>query len=175
LAAALAIAALSACGTAAEPGVATAAKPTGPAAPPTASSAPKQTDYDKALSYTRCMTDNGADTPDPVVGQALVTVNIIHVGESEATMEGKTHAFAKCEQLLPATWPLKQDLGDAAAEKPFRDCVRKEGVDWPEPDASGIADWPTDPMAMTTPAYDSAIRACRHLLDDPANNLPENK
>ena len=47
-----------------EPQVASAAKPNG--SPVAASPSPAaQTDYDKALAYTRCMTDNGAPTPDP--------------------------------------------------------------------------------------------------------------
>ena len=175
----LAIVASGGCGRAPEKQVATArqATPIGAATPKpgTAATPTPKSDYDKALSYTRCMTANGADTPDPVVGQALVTVNIVHRGDSEAMLEAKQHAFALCKQLLPATWPLKQDTADAAKERPFRDCVRKEGVAWPEPDAAGVSNWPTDPLAMTTPAYDAAIRACRHLLDDPANNLPENQ
>lgn len=133
------------------------------------------TDYDKALNYTRCMTAHGAPTPDPVVGQLLVTVNLLHVGESEATIEAGRTAFDKCKQLLPATWPMKQDLTEAAAERPFRECVRKQGVAWPEPDANGNANFPTDPYAMATPAYNAAIQVCRHLLDDPANNLPGNQ
>jgi hypothetical protein len=41
--------------------------------------------------------------------------------------------------------------------------------------ALALADACTDPYAMTTPAYEAAIQACRHLVDDPANALPENQ
>jgi hypothetical protein len=160
----------------AEPSVATAARPRATAAAARSSpSAAEPTDYDNALAYTRCMTDNGVRTPDPVVGEALVTVNIVHRGDTLADLTAKQHAFAKCKDLLPTTWPLKVDPKEEARIQQFVACVRKHGVDWPHTDPNGLAPWPTDPTAMSTPAYDAAIRACRHLVDDPANSLPENQ
>ncbi|MEV4508113.1 hypothetical protein AB0K00_04045 [Dactylosporangium sp. NPDC049525] len=156
------------------PAVATAAsRPPVPAV--SVSSSPAESAYDKALRYTRCMTTHGAPTADPVAGEALVTTNVMHVGDTAAVIDARRQAFAACQVYLPSTWPVKQSSADAAREKPFRDCVRQQGVDWPEPDASGYVNLPTDPNAMTTPAYEGAIQACRHLLDDPANQLPENR
>jgi hypothetical protein len=167
---------LAGCGHAAAPQVATARSAAPPhAATPTRSAAAEPTDYDKALRYTRCMTANGAPTADPVAGKALVTINVIHVGESAATLKARSAAFGKCKQYLPTTWPLRVDPADVARSRAFVACVRGRGLSWPEPDANGMAAWPTDPQAMSTPAYDAAIRACRHLYDDPANQLPENR
>jgi len=156
------------------PQVAT-ARSAAPAAAPSSSATPKLSDYDKALNYTRCMTAAGAPTPDPVVGKPLVTVNTVRLGESEASIEAKQAGFAKCRRYLPATWPLKEDPADTARESAFVACVRKHGLSWPKPGADGMAAWPTDPQAMNTQAYKDAIQDCRHLYDDPANNLPENK
>jgi hypothetical protein len=152
------------------PKVATAGRPSSPAA---TTAAP--TDYDKALAYTRCMTRNGVSTPDPVVGEVLVTVNTVHHGDTLEMLTAKRHAFAKCEHLLPATWPLRVDSKEEVRSRKFVACVRRHGVDWPATDANGMADWPTDPGAMSTPEYDAAVRACRHLVEDPANSLPENQ
>jgi hypothetical protein len=144
-----------------------------PSSAPTTTAAP--TDYDKALAYTRCMTRNGVSTPDPVVGQVLVTVNIVHHGDTLEMLTAKKEAFARCKRLLPATWPQRVDPKEEVRTRKFVACVRQHGVDWPATDANGMADWPTDPGAMSTPEYDAAIRACRHLVDDPANSLPENR
>jgi hypothetical protein len=156
-----------------EPQVATAASPTAQAGSPSPSPA-RKTDYDKALAYTRCMTENGAPTPDPVVGEALVTVNTLRRGDTLAQMTAKRTAFKQCKALLPTTWPLKVDPKEEVRIQKFVACVRKRGVAWPVTGADGMAPWPTDPGAMTTPEYDAAVHACRHLVDDPANSLPEN-
>jgi hypothetical protein len=158
----------------AEPAVATAARSSAP--PASATSSPKaQTDYDKALAYTRCMSDHGAPTPDPVAGQPLVTVNTFHRGDTAAMYTAKQDAFKHCKQFLPATWPLKMDPKEEVRIRKFVACVRQRGLDWPETGTDGMAAWPTDPGAMSTPEYDAATNACRHLVDDPANSLPENQ
>jgi hypothetical protein len=177
LCAVLALGVLAGCSPAPEqPTVATAASPpSATAAAPTSPSPKAPTDYDKALAYTRCMTANGATTPDPVVGEALVTVNTVHRGDTLADLTAKRNAYTKCKQLLPTTWPLKVDAKEVARIAKFVACVRKHGVDWPQTDENGLAAWPTDPNAMATPAYDAAVRACRSLVDDPANALPENQ
>jgi hypothetical protein len=145
-----------------------AAAPSGPASAPT--SAAPQSDYDKALSYTRCMTAHGVVTPDPVEGQPLVTVNIMHVGESEATIDNRYAAHDKCKSLLPATWPIKQDPADIARAHNFVECMRQHGQPEPEPDANGIVHEQTDDTWRSTPEYNAAFQVCKRLVDDPANN-----
>ncbi len=161
--------------TPAEPAVATADRSSGPAASTSAGAGPVvPTDDDKALAYTRCMSDHGVPTPDPVAGQTLVTANTIRRGETAEAYTAKQAAFQQCKQFLPATWPLKMDPKEEVRIRKFVACVRERGLAWPETDANGLAAWPTDPGAMSTPEYDAAINACRHLVDDPANLLPEN-
>jgi hypothetical protein len=174
----LTLAASGACGTKQNPKVATARpgpvqQTPGPSAP--TASATASSDYDKALRYTRCMTANGVPTKDPVEGEELVTVNTIHVGEPAATFETRRTAFGKCKQYLPATWPIKWDPKEIARSQKYVECMKRNGIDQAWPDANGIAQVPTDRSFEASPEYLAAVAKCRHLVDDPANDLPENK
>lgn len=133
--------------------------PTGTVAP----GPPKESDFDKALRYTRCMTDNGAPTPDPVEGTPLP------IGRPPDPKSGTwvvvdTTAFDKCKQFLPATWPVKWDPELIASFRPFGECMRKQGVDYPEPDANGMVRDRTDPTAPRSAEYQAAEDTCRYLI-----------
>ena len=168
------------CGPAGTPKVAT-AQPTatGTAGPgPTAS--PRLTDYDKALQYTRCLTAHGAPTPDPVEGKPLVTYNIISFDggtpdQVAALMTARRAAHQQCKQYLPTDWPIHEDPKEIAAAHAYIQCMNQHGQPEPEADANGMVHEPTDDSFRSTPEYDAALRACRHLYDDPANNDPANK
>jgi hypothetical protein len=158
----------------ATPHVATAQSPSAAApgaAAPSASPSPPETDYDKAVRYTRCMTENGTPMSDPVIGKPIqISAPIKGTGWSQ-----KAPSFDKCKQFLPTTWPVKVDPAEIAKTRPFAECMRKRGISWPEPDANGMVAYPSDPDVQSTPAYTAAEKACRYLYDDPANNLPENQ
>jgi hypothetical protein len=174
---ALVVWALVGCGSADGPRVATAQAPaaaasSGPA--PTASAA-KLTDYDKALQYTRCMTAHGATTPDPIVGRPLVTIGSVSADEGPpdqwaAILNAKKAAHEQCRQLLPADWSVQEDPQGIAGSRAFVECMNQHGAAEPAPDANGMVHEPTDGSWRSTPAYADALRACRHLYDDPANN-----
>jgi hypothetical protein len=168
----IAVFALAGCTATQGPAVATAQHPTAtPARPASASAtAASLSDYDKAVSYTRCMTAHGVAMPDPVEGKALVTYNIMHVGESEATIENRYAAHDTCKSLLPTTWPIKQDPADIARAHNFVECMRRRGQPEPEPDANGIVKEQTDDTWRSTPEYKAAFNVCKRLVDDPANN-----
>ncbi len=148
-----------------------------PATPPPSASAPapvQESNYDKALRYTRCMNDNlaalhpdlvdrGARVPDPVEGTALPT------GVSlPGILVRPTEVFNRCKHLMPTHWPVKRDPADIARWRPFYDCMRKRGIDIPEPDAQGMVRLPSDPDWDSTPEYEAAEETCKHLVDDPA-------
>ncbi|GAA2329848.1 hypothetical protein [Dactylosporangium salmoneum] len=156
------------------------------------SAAARETDYDKALRYTRCLTENGAETPDPVEGEPLVSAYVIAPrtsveGEplvktyvvtprtSVETMVARIEAHEKCKQFLPATWPVKMDQAQIKRSRPYFDCMRSHGIDEPIPDENGMVQGRTDPSYRSTPEYEDAVAKCRHLYDDPANDLPENR
>jgi hypothetical protein len=167
--------ALVGCGSHESPKVATAQAPTVAASGGTtvaASPTARNSDYDKAVRYTRCMTAHGAVTPDPVEGKMLVTFNTGQGEEPAGLMQAKCEAHQKCKQFLPTTWPVKVkiDPKQAARSRPFDDCMRKNGFPPLTPDANGMIHYPADIMQQFTQKYNVASDAWRHLYDDPANH-----
>jgi hypothetical protein len=125
------------------------------------SASAKESDYDKALRYTRCMTEHGEKIPDPVEGKPLP---LGAAGSGWATMSA---AFETCRHFLPATWPVKADPNEIARHRPWGECMRKHGVDVPElnPDANGMVHAAPDPTLYYTPQWRAAEAACRYLND----------
>jgi hypothetical protein len=164
--------ALAGCDKPAQPRVATVQSAPGTS---TGSPTPKESDYDKALRYTRCMTAEGSPMPDPVEGEPLLTGSMIKAGADGTGWVVRGDSFDKCKKYLPATWPVKVSPEELAKTRPFAECMRQRGIAWPEPDARGMVPYSTDPYASDTPEYRAAENACRYLYDDPANDLPENK
>jgi hypothetical protein len=173
---------IAACGSPDQPRVASAAtdhaataagSAGGASAVPSAPSAP--TDYDKALAYTRCMTANGAPSRDPVEGEPLVTYNMLRPGEDAASYQTRRDAHQKCRHHLPVAWPVRWDPKEIARSQRYIECMREHGITQSWPDANGLAQEPTDDAFRSSPEYQAAVRACRHLVDDPANDQPENK
>ena len=167
------------------------------AAPPRVPSVPSQapastapeTNYDKALRFTRCMNDTleamypgrGRKIPDPVEGKPLQTwVTVPPDGfqgkAAGAVMEDEAtgwqlmvpEPFEKCKYLLPPVWPVKEDPDDTRRFAAFYDCLRKRGIDVPRADVNGIIMSNPNPEATQTDEYRAAENACRHLADDPA-------
>jgi hypothetical protein len=173
--------AVAGCGSKQGPKVATAPAPAGaasggvPASGLVSASPPaKQSDYDKARRYTRCMTENGEKMPDPVEGDQLSGYFAVR-GEPVDKYYARHAAYEKCKQFLPATWPVKLDSQEVARTRGYVQCVRKHGIPEPVPDENGVVNELTDDQLFRLPGYDAAVRACRHLIDDPANNDPANK
>lgn len=166
---AAAVAGLAGCtGAPSEPQVATAARPTASADAAASSPSPstaKETDYDKALRFVRCMNALGETIPDPVAGKPIQTTS-----KKMGDWYVPSSNFAKCKQFLPATWPVKMDPRELAKEKAFDECLEKRGIDVPKPDADGMVHYPTDGSYYQSPEYRAAEDACRYLYDDPANN-----
>lgn len=148
-----------------EPQIASAARPSASTAAAPAPSPTEESDYDKALTFTRCMNALGENIPDPVEGKPLQTTSVKSGG-----WYAPSPNFPKCKQYLPATWPVKMDPKDLAKEAKFDDCLRKRGIVVPEPDAHGMVRYSTDPGYWESPEYRAAEDACRYLYDDPANN-----
>lgn len=151
---------LAGCSTSDGPKVATAQSQA--AIPPSAAAPPapaKESDYDKALRYTRCMTENGQKIADPVVGEPLP----IGAPGKGGWITTDTPAFEKCRHFLPAIWPVKTDPKVIAQARPWGECMRKHGVDVPElhPDANGMLPYAPDPAKDHTQQWIAASAACR--------------
>ncbi|MFI6333127.1 hypothetical protein ACIBBG_33175 [Micromonospora chersina] len=148
---------------------------TGEPAKASPSAAAGNSNYDKALGYTRCMTGNGVKMPDPVEGKPLWLGNannpvVFMPDEKTGWIQISAEVFKKCEPFLPDSWPVKADTAVLAKERPFRQCMRNQGIDLPEPvvDANGMVREPTDYSANATSELQAGVAACRHLVDDPA-------
>lgn len=171
----LAVLVLAGCSGPASPTVATAQAPATPTAAPS-SAPPPETDYDKALRYTRCLTANGVETRDPVIGEMLVTYAFIDFANPDLNrMNAARQAHKLCKQYLPATWPIRLDAKEVARSRAYVECMRKNGIDEPLADANNMIQQPTDDSWGLTPEYEASVRKCRHLVDDAANDLPENR
>jgi hypothetical protein len=128
-------------------------------------------DYDKALQYTRCMNEHGERMDDPVEGKHLPLMGDDH---PEKGFVRVPEAFEKCRHLMPATWPVKLDPKFAALERRWGECMREQGIDYPEPDADGMIRYPTDRSVLASPEYQAADAACRHVIEDsPAGGTGE--
>jgi hypothetical protein len=150
------------CAKAAGPQVPTAAhQPSNPSGVASSPASPTESDYDKALRYTRCMTEHGETVPDPVEGKPLP------LGGSTKGWATMSAAFEACRHFLPATWPVKADPDDIARNRPWGECMRQHGVEIPElnPDSNGMVHAPPDPTLYYTPQWRSAEAACRYLND----------
>jgi len=162
--------ALAGCDQARGPEVATATSPA-TAEPAPASGArsvqPRDKDYDKALRYTRCMNEHGEQMDDPVEGKPLPLMGDNH---SDKGFVQVPEAFEKCRHLMPATWPVKPDPKYLAQERRWGDCMRRHGIDYPEPDANGMVRSPADPAALARPEYQAADAACRYVIDGAADS-----
>jgi hypothetical protein len=157
------------------PQVATAARPTASTGPGGANpSTSPESDYDKALRFTRCMNALGEHIPDPVEGQPLQLAGMPDLSQigpnNNWTAVVPSANFAKCKQYLPSSWPVKEDPKQLAKEAKFSDCMTRHGIAVPQPDAQGMVHYSTDPGFWETPEYRAAESACRYLYDDPANN-----
>jgi len=168
---------LSGCTAAPVSEIPTATKPSEAVAVPSSTSSSASpaplSDFDKAVRYTRCMTDNGVTTKDPVVGEMLPIYMTLGPDEAPGFYEGRATAFRaawnKCKQLLPATWPVKEDPAQLAKERPFKDCLKRHGIEAFEADGNGMVHYPVDTSYLDTPEYRAAEDACRKFYDDPAN------
>jgi hypothetical protein len=169
----LAALALGGCTSAPAPEIPTATKPAAAPVPSASASPAALSDFDKALRFTRCMTEMGVKTKDPVVGEVLPVYMTLEAGEVPANFEERAQlhrtAWAKCKPLLPATWPVKEDPAQLAKERPFKDCLRRHGIEPFEADSNGMVHYPVDMSYLDDPKYKAAENACRKYYDDPAN------
>ncbi len=188
-----AVLATGACTEAREPRVPTAVQPVEAtsAPPPQSPKATQESNYDKALRFTRCMNETveamypGAvgrikRLPDPVEGEYLRTYVTVPPDVYDGTISRMTSdgdrgwqvaapgVFEKCKQHLPPIWPVKADPDDQRRFGRFYDCLRQRGIDVPAPDANGYLHVNPNHELQQTPEYRAAEDACRHLADDPA-------
>jgi hypothetical protein len=116
-------------------------------------------DVDLQLKYAKCMRENGVNIPDP---KADGTGAIALGGGGDAKAQAAT---AKCKQYLPnGGEPKKMSPEELATMVKYAQCMRKNGIDMPDPTADGIMQGKAvaDPSEMAK--MDKAGKACKQFL-----------
>jgi hypothetical protein len=139
----------------------TSAKPSGQAganAPINPGNAPINP-QDAQLKFAQCMRENGVNVPDPVAGQPA---RIPNTGGDTAKLEAATK---KCQPILQSGGglinPNDPKIQDQLVK--FAQCMRKNGVDMPDPN-------PADGGKMQIPSgasqdkLQAAQNACKQFL-----------
>lgn len=126
---------LAACG-----GAGDSSSPTLPSLIDTTSNAGEQTtttvevDNEEAmLEYTQCMRENGVDMPDPTTGEG----GYISIEGGEADFGALEEANKECSPILEAAYgdfelTPEQDAEMRDLELAFAQCMRDNGIDWPD-------------------------------------------
>ena len=143
------------------------------------SSSKDQDPQEALLRYARCMRANGVDVPDPRrdADGGMVMEGGPGGGGVDPDFE---EADEECRHLLPERGegpqlsPEQQDALEEA-ELAYADCMRDQGVDYPDPDFSGggavirIGEGGVDP---TDPEFGAADEKCAHHREDVLDGLP---
>jgi hypothetical protein len=89
--------------------------------------------------YNECMSEYGFDMPDPGSGNGGV---ISIEGDPEMDFTAHEEAVAECDPILEAAFgefelSPEQEAEMMDQELALAQCMRDNGVDWPDPDPSG--------------------------------------
>jgi hypothetical protein len=124
-----------------------------------------------ALAYSKCMRAHGVtDFPDPNSKGQLTINNTGGPGSSDLDPNNSQFQAAQeaCKSLAPAPHAPARQLGRRADALKFAKCMRDHGItDFPDPNASGgleIKGSPGDGLDPNSPQFQSAQKACKHLL-----------
>ena len=160
---------LAACSGGATPtGVATLQSPgageTVPSASPSASLDPETA----RLEFARCMRENGVDLPDPGSGGG----GAVAIGGNGIDMEEMQEAMEACQQFLGDAIgeraEIDPEMQDTMLE--FAQCMRDNGIDFPDPDVSGgggrIQVGGPGGIDPSSDEFQAAQDACQDILGD---------
>jgi hypothetical protein len=123
------------------------------------------------LKFARCMREHGVDVPDPEAGSGRIKI-APRAGFSPGHLSPKVEKAQKaCSRYQPGPGSFSQadqrKFQDAALK--FARCMRKHGVDFPDPDFSngavGLIGSPT--ANPKDPKVQAAAKACQGILPTP--------
>jgi hypothetical protein len=109
-----------------------------PAAAAEATTTTEAVDAEEALQdYTACMQEHGIELPDPGSTGA-----VIEVGGEDFDIESFDEAAAECDPILEAAFgefelSPEQQAEMMDQELALAQCMRDNGVDWPDPNGDG--------------------------------------
>lgn len=136
-----------------------------PASEPGGVDSEASADSDPALKYAQCMRENGVPNfPDPVDGRIMVT--------PESGLDPNSPAFQAAQEACQDYAP--QGLGEGGGPSPEMEeqvlavaqCMRENGIDFPDPDLSGGAVRMQLPPSVDTnsPEFEAAQEECSEHL-----------
>jgi len=114
-----------------------------------------KTDADRALEYRTCLREHGVKAPEPATGEGTVVLG----GDSQE-MEKAFKACADKVGLEGGDTEISQAEKDTAVK--FAQCMRKNGVDMPDPEFKGNAAraMPAPKTGAEAEAFEKASKAC---------------
>ncbi|MEU7853832.1 hypothetical protein [Nonomuraea sp. NPDC049141] len=130
-------------------------------AAPTATASPTGSvdPQEQGRKFAACMREHGVDMPDPDPdGGGGIQAMSAMKGDKDAIMK----ALESCRSVAPVRDRKALKPEDAEQLRQFAACMRKNGVDMPDPDASGaIAKGTARNFKPDDPAFKKAYEACR--------------
>lgn len=112
-----------------------------------------------ALKYAKCMRENGIDMPDPA-GPDGATIALA-LPDAADGMEQMNRAIEACKSFQPKAPQMTPEQRQAATDKALElaKCMRKHGVDMPDPTTDGAsASMPG--VSADDPTFEAAAKAC---------------
>ena len=134
------------------------------AQPVSPSTAPTKDPKDAMLAFTQCLREQGLEVADPGEEQAVVVEGGPGPGSGPHDAGPGRDALQKCRELAPTggdVGPTDPQAQDAMLR--FAQCMRDQGVDFPDPGTDGtvsidVRDGPGNE------AMHAAHEACKHLF-----------
>ncbi|MFD1540117.1 hypothetical protein [Nonomuraea guangzhouensis] len=153
--------ALAAAGCGSAPSSAGVASVTTASAAPTASPSPSASvdKGEQSRKFAACLRENGLDVSDPDPnGEGMFQA----LPKSEMDSEKVKKAMQACRSVAPVRDAKELSPEDQEKMRQFAACMRKNGVDMPDPDASGaMAKGTARNFKPDDPAFKKAYEACR--------------
>ena len=123
------------------------------------------------LAFARCMRENGVDVPDPQVGRGggQVALRLEKDQDAAAFQRGHRACRRHLEGVIKEPSEAEKTRFRDAAVK-FAECMRRNGVDLPDPGSDGgavmVEPGPGAGPSSETPRFRRAEERCRDLLPD---------
>ena len=130
-------------------------------------SAKPASDEQQAQEFAKCMRDNGVDLPDPQPdGNGGFDYGMADTG-IDLTDPAFRKAIRECRDKLPGGG--QEFLDDPKVQSQLREfaqCMRDNGIDFPDPDPNGGFGGALGDLDRDSPEFKKAMDACKDKLPE---------
>ena len=128
-------------------------------------SAAPASDEEKAREFTECMRDNGVDLPDPEPdGNGGFDFGVAAAG-IDFNDPALQKAVQACRDKLPGGGQAALDDPEVQAQlREFAQCMRDNGIDFPDPEPGGGFGGAFVEMDRNSPEFQQAMDVCQDKL-----------